>query len=70
MYKLISTFKDIKAAHEITRIQRNDGDTTRPKAKGYKDIGSRLIQLTELLTSGRIDVIQYSDAASHLLHLD
>jgi hypothetical protein len=42
----------------------------RPKAKRYRDIDSRLIQLKERLTSGSIDVVQYSDAAPHLLHLD
>jgi hypothetical protein len=56
--------------HEVTRIQRNAGGTIRPKAKRYRDIDSRLIQLKERLTSGSIDVVQYSDAAPHLLHLD
>ena len=70
IYTLISTFKDIQAANEVTRIQRNAGGTIRPKAKRYRYIDSRLIQLKERLTSGHIDVIQYSDAASHLLHLD
>ena len=69
-HALISTFKDIKAANEVTRIQRNTGGTIRPRAKRYRDIDSRLIQLKERLTSGRIDVIQYLDAALHLLHLD
>ena len=64
-YTLISTFKDIQAANEATIIQRNAGGTIRPKAKRYRDIYSRLIQLKDRPTSGRIDVVQYSDAASH-----
>jgi len=70
IYTLISAFKDIQAANEVTRIQRNAGGTIRPKAKRYRYIDSRLFQLKERLTSGHIDVIQYSDAAPHLLHLD
>jgi hypothetical protein len=61
------------SAHSKTsrqQIQRNAGGTIKPKAKRYRDIDSRLFQLKECITSGRIDVIQYSDAASHLLHLD
>jgi hypothetical protein len=48
---LISTFKDIQAANEVPIIQRNAGGTIRPKAKRYRDIDSRLIQLKEHLTS-------------------
>ena len=70
IYTLISTFNDIQVANEVTRIPRNAGGTIRPKAKRYRDIDSRLIQLKERLTSGSIDVVQYSDAAPHLLHLD
>jgi len=62
---LISTFKDIQAANEATRIKRNAGGTIRPKAKRYRDIYSRLIQHKERPTSRHIDVAQYSDAASH-----
>jgi hypothetical protein len=51
IYTLISTFKDIQAANEVTRIQRNAGGTIRPRAKIYRNIDSRLIQLKERLTS-------------------
>ena len=70
IYTVISIIKDIQATNEVTRMQRNAGGTIRPNAKRYRDIDSRLIQLKDHLTSGRIDVIQYSDATSHLLHLE
>ena len=37
IFTLISTFKDIQVANEVTRIQRNAGGTIRPKAKRYRE---------------------------------
>jgi hypothetical protein len=37
IFTLISTFKDIQVANEVTRIQRNTVGTIRPKAKRYRE---------------------------------
>ncbi|XP_069142033.1 uncharacterized protein [Argopecten irradians] len=70
IYSIIRVFQEIQANNEITRIQHAAGGQTRPRAKRYRNIDSRLTQLKERLETGAMDVIQYIDAASHLLHLE
>jgi len=70
IFTIIKTFKDIQAANEVKRVQMETGGTRRRKAKKYRTIDSRLHQLKKRLVSGQMDIMEYADAASYLLHLE
>ncbi|KAK3086797.1 hypothetical protein FSP39_023606, partial [Pinctada imbricata] len=69
IYTAIQMIKDVENANEITRIQRAAGGTTRPKCKKYLNIDRRLVTLKDRYQQGSIDLMEYADSASELLHL-
>ena len=58
-----------QAANEAKMIQISAGGIVRPKMKKYRQLDARITDLKERLRQG-MDVMEYADAASHLLHLD
>ncbi|KAK3102328.1 hypothetical protein FSP39_010519, partial [Pinctada imbricata] len=69
IYTTIQTFKDLQNANEINRIQRAVGGSIRPKAKKYLTIDHRLSTLKDRYQRGLVDVMDYADSASQLIHL-
>lgn len=69
IFTAIQMFKDIENANAINRIQRAAGGTTRPRAKKYLNIDSRLATLKERYQTRVIDLMTYTDSASELIHL-
>ena len=67
IFNIIDIFQ---AANEVRQLQRLAVGVNRPRAKKYRDSDRRLTELKHRLTTGAMAVITYSDAASHLLHLN
>ncbi|XP_033724691.1 uncharacterized protein LOC117314710 [Pecten maximus] len=70
IYTIIRVFQEIQASIEIDRIQKDAGGPTRPRCKKYRNIDRRLTQLKERLENNTLSLMEYADAASHLLHLE
>ncbi|XP_069133273.1 uncharacterized protein [Argopecten irradians] len=70
IYTIIRVFQEIQAANEISRIQKDAGGPTRPRSKRYRNIDHRLMTLKERLENNTLSLMEYADAASHLLHLE
>lgn len=70
IYSLLKLLKQIQAANEVTMIQYAAGGVRATKRRKYRAIDDRITQLKERLDRGDIDIIQYADAASYVLHLD
>lgn len=69
IYRLISLLQCIQANNEADIIQTAAGAKHRPQEVRYRRIDQRLTQLKNRLIDGDIDIMDYLDAASHLLHL-
>ena len=69
IFTTIQTFKDLQNANELNRIQRAAGGSIRPKAKKYLTIDHRLTTLKDRYQRGLIDIMDYADSASQLIHL-
>ena len=69
IYTAIQMFKDIQNSNEIRKIQIAAGGTIRPRAKKYLNIDRRLSILKERYQAGILDIMEYADLASQLLHL-
>lgn len=69
IYRLISLLQCIQANNEADIIQTAAGAKQRPQEVRYRRIDHRLTQLKNRFIDGDIDIMDYLDAASHLLHL-
>ncbi|XP_069136696.1 uncharacterized protein [Argopecten irradians] len=69
LYTIIQVFKDTEASNEISNIQKRAGGSQRPRSRKYRRIDSRLTVLKQRLETGAMDLMDYADAASTLLHL-
>lgn len=70
VYTLLRTLQKIQATNEARIIQLRVGGKQRPKERKYRLLESRLCRLKERLTDGEITIMEYADAASHLVHLE
>lgn len=69
IYRLNSLLQCIQANKEADIIQTAAGAKQRPQEVRYLRIDQRLTQLKNRFIDGDIDITDYFDAASHLLHL-
>ncbi|KAK3107276.1 hypothetical protein FSP39_010924 [Pinctada imbricata] len=69
IFNSIQMIKDVQNAIEINAMQRDAGGTTRPKSKKYVTIDRRLTTLRQRYQDGIIELMDYADSASELLHL-
>lgn len=70
IFALIRLLQTIQGANKLEIIQLEAGGKQRPKQLKYRNIDVRLHRLKERLRTDRIDVTDYADAASHLVHLE
>ena len=60
----------IQATNEVKIIQLESGGKSRPKKIEYANLEVRLSQLKQRYSDNEVSLIDYTDAASHLIHLD
>ena len=65
----IQTLQKEQAANEAKFIQRDAGGIVRQKKRKYRQLDHRIQLLKERLRQNAIGVMEYADAASHILHL-
>ena len=72
IYVFIEMLQNEQATNEAKIIQINAGGVVRPKKRKYQQLDSRLQRLKDSLhvRRGEIDIVQYADAASHLIHFE
>jgi len=70
IYIFIKVIQEIQTANEVNIIQRAAGGLAVPRRKRYRNIQDQLIQLKTRLQNGDIDIINYGDTVSYLLHLE
>ena len=70
IFQLIELLQKEQATTEATRIQLSAGGKRKLKKKKYQVIDRRLMRLKQRLVASEMTVMEYADAASHLLHLD
>lgn len=70
IFEVVKLLKSLQTTNEAKVSQLLAGGCQRQKKRKYREIEMRLQRLKEHLTIGEIDVIQYSDAASHLIDLE
>ena len=70
IFSVVKLLQKEQAANEAKIIQIRAGGKQCPKRRKYRQLDARLQTLKDRLRNGLIDVIQYADAASYLLHLD
>ena len=69
IYLFIQTLQKEQAANEAKIIQLDAGGIVRPKKRKYRQLDQRIQLLKDRLRQNAIGVMEYADAASHLLHL-
>lgn len=69
IYSFINHIKQIQAVNEVNIIQIAAGGLPARKRRKYRNIDNRLQQLKQRLRNNEMTVVQYADAASHLIHL-
>ncbi|KAK3093890.1 hypothetical protein FSP39_021504 [Pinctada imbricata] len=69
MYQIIRHLKQIQASNEISIVQIRAGGLPKPKKRKYRNIDSRIRNLQRRLQASEIDVFEYVDEASLLIHL-
>lgn len=69
VYKVMELFRKEQAVNEVRLLQYAKGGKRRPKKRLYRVIEERLGHLKQRLESGEVDVMEYADAASHLIKL-
>ena len=62
--------QNIQSTNEAKLIQLSAGRKQRTKKRKYRQLNSLLQQLKTRFRNGTLNVVDYDDAASHLLHLD
>jgi hypothetical protein len=70
IYLIIEVLQNTQTVTECTIIQYAAGGARPPKRHRYIVIDTRLQLLKERYQQRLINVVDYADAASHLLHLD
>ena len=71
IYQIIEVLQNIQAlVTECTIIQYAAGGARPPKRRRYRVIDTRLQLLKDRYQQGLINVVDYTDATSHLLHLE
>jgi len=70
IYSLLRLLQRIQASNEARQIQLRAGGKQRPRDRKYRQLDARLCRLKERLTDGQSNIIEYADAASHLVHLE
>jgi hypothetical protein len=70
IYQIIEVLQNTQAVAECTIIQYGAGGARPPKRRRYRVMDTRLQLLKDRYHQGLINVVDYADAASHLLHLD
>lgn len=70
IFMFIQLIQKEQAANEAKMIQLAAGGVVRPKKKKYRQLDTRIRQLKDRLRQGNIQLMEYADAASHLIHLE
>uniref|UniRef100_A0A8W8K0R5 MULE transposase domain-containing protein n=1 Tax=Magallana gigas TaxID=29159 RepID=A0A8W8K0R5_MAGGI len=70
IFMFIQLIQKEQAANEAKMIQLAAGGVVRPKKKKYRQLDSRIRHLKDRLRQGTIQLMEYADAASRLLHLE
>ena len=70
IYEIIKILQTTQAMTEITIIHFAAGGTRPMKRRKYRTIDNQLRRLKDRLYQGDMEVMDYADAASRLLHLD
>ena len=70
IYQIIEVLQNTQAVAECTIIQYEAGGARPPQRRRYIVMDTRLQLLKDRYHQGLINVVDYADAASHLLHLD
>lgn len=70
IFMFIQLIQKVQAANEAKMIQLAAGGVVRPKKKKYRQLDTRIRQLKDRLLQGNIQLMEYADAASHLIHLE
>ena len=67
---LLKHLKESQSVNEVTIIQQAAGGVRPSKRRKYGLINTRLEQLKLRLQDNELSVVQYTDAAAYLLHLN
>lgn len=72
VYMFIQFLQKDQAANEAKMIQLAAGGVVRPKKRKYRQLDWCIhhVKEKEKLRHGHIQLMEYADAASHLLHLE
>ncbi|KAK3088597.1 hypothetical protein FSP39_021128, partial [Pinctada imbricata] len=70
IFTVVDLLQKEQAVTEAHRVQISAGGTRKLQRKKYKRIDARLTTLKRRFIAGNIRLMDYADAASHLLHLD
>lgn len=70
IYVLVQMLQKEQATNEAKMIQLSAGGKPRSKRRKYRNLDSQLQHLKDRFRAGQLDVVQYADAASHLIHLE
>ncbi|KAK3097880.1 hypothetical protein FSP39_014087 [Pinctada imbricata] len=70
MYQIIRHLKQIQASNKISIVQIRAGGLPKPKKRKYLNIDSRIRNLQRRLQASEIDVFEYVDEVSQLIHLE
>jgi len=69
VYAMVRFLQKEQASNEAKIIQLRAGAKQRPRKRKYIELDSRLVNLKNKLSDGRLGVLEYADAASYLLHI-
>jgi len=70
IFFLIRLLKQEEASSEIRRIQYSAGGKRVNRKRKYIEIDNRLFRLADRLRNSEMTTMEFTDAASHLLHLE
>jgi len=70
IYAITDILKKEQATNEAKMIQMAAGGKPRSKKRKYRLLDSRIQELKNRLQNELINVLDYADAASHIIHLD
>ena len=69
IYTLIDIIRKEKAVNEVKLFQHANGGKQRPRKRIYRELEVQHGKLKQKLTTGVLNIIDYADAASHLVKL-
>ncbi|XP_062612625.1 uncharacterized protein LOC134274356, partial [Saccostrea cucullata] len=70
LFMFVQLIQKEQAANEAKMIQLAAGGVVRPKKRKYRQLDRHIQDLKDRLRRGDIQIMDYADAASHLLHLE